>query len=152
MPVAHREPMVVVHEDEHTWGAMMVRRILFYLLDVLEALLAFRFFLRLLGANPASPFVRSIYALSEPFVYPFHGIFPAVTAQGAVLEWAVLLAMIVYAVVAWGIARLIWILSAHQEPAVQLREEPENPPHEEHHHEADPRGGRSPQDPRDPRV
>jgi uncharacterized protein YggT (Ycf19 family) len=116
MAVVRRAPMAVVHEDEHTWGAAMARRIVFYLLDVLEALLAFRFFLALLGANPASPFVQFIYMASEPFVYPFRGIFPQVSAQGAVLEWAVLLAMVVYAVVAWGIGRLIWILMAHEEP------------------------------------
>ena len=109
-------PAVVVHEDEHTYGATVARRIILYLLDVLEVLLAFRFFLRLLAANPASPFVAFLYAVTEPFVYPFRGIFPEISAEGAVLEWAVLLAMVVYAVVAWGIVRLIWILSAHREP------------------------------------
>jgi uncharacterized protein YggT (Ycf19 family) len=115
--VAHVEHApVVVHEDEHTYGAVLARRIILYVLDVLEVLLAFRFFLRLLAANPASPFVQFIYAVTEPFVFPFRGIFPQIAAQGAVLEWAVLLAMIVYAIIAWGIVRLIWILSAHEEP------------------------------------
>jgi uncharacterized protein YggT (Ycf19 family) len=109
--------MVVVHEDEHTWGATMARRIIFWLLDVLEVLLAFRFFLLLLSANPASPFVQLIYRLTQPFVTPFTGIFPQPAAGGAVVEWATLLAMAVYAVVAWGVIRLIWILQAHEEPA-----------------------------------
>jgi hypothetical protein len=75
--------MVVVHEDEHTWGATMARRIIFWLLDVLEVLLAFRFFLLLLSANPASPFVQLIYRLTQPFVTPFTGIFPQPAAGGA---------------------------------------------------------------------
>lgn len=116
MAHVHRDAPVVVHEDEHTYGATIARRVILYLLDVLIVLLAFRFFLRLLAANPASPFVAFIYAITEPFVFPFRGIFPEIGAAGAVLEWAVLLAMVVYAVVAWGIVRLIWILSAHREP------------------------------------
>lgn len=106
---------VLVHEDEHTYGATIARRVVLYLLDVLEVLLAFRFFLRLLAANPASPFVQFVYAVSEPFVYPFRGIFPQIRAQGSVLEWSVVLAMIVYAIVAWGIVRFIWLLSAHED-------------------------------------
>jgi uncharacterized protein YggT (Ycf19 family) len=117
MPYVERQPVTtVVHEDEHTYGAVIARRVILYLLDVLEVLLAFRFFLRLLAANPASPFVQFIYALTQPLVYPFTGIFPPIASQGSVLEWATLLAMVVYAIIAWGIVRLIWILSAHKEP------------------------------------
>lgn len=116
MAYVRREAPVVVHEDEHTYGATIARRVILYLLDVLIVLLAFRFFLRLLAANPASPFVAFLYAVTEPFVFPFRGIFPEIASRGAVLEWAVVLAMVVYAVIAWGIVRLIWILSAHREP------------------------------------
>ncbi len=116
MAYAEHPHTTIVHEDEHTYWAIISRRIVLYLLDVLEVLLAFRFFLRLLGANPASPFVQFIYRVTEPFVFPFRGIFPPIASQGSVLEWAVVLAMIVYALIAWGIVRLIWILSAHQEP------------------------------------
>jgi hypothetical protein len=118
LAVAHADhaPLAIVHDDEHTYAAVMARRVILYLLDVLEILLAFRFFLRLLAANPLSPFVQFIYTVTEPFVFPFRGIFPQIAARGSVLEWAVLLAMIVYAIVAWGIVRLIWILSAHEEP------------------------------------
>ena len=48
MAIVHR---AIVHEDEHTFPATMARRIVFYVLDVIEVLLAFRFFLRLLAAN-----------------------------------------------------------------------------------------------------
>lgn len=111
----HQADVVIVHEDEHTFGAVIARRVILYLLDILEVLLAFRFFLRLLAANPASPFVQFVYRVTEPFVYPFRGIFPPVATKGSVLEWSVLMAMIVYAIVAWAIVRLIWILSAHRD-------------------------------------
>ncbi len=116
MAYAEHPLTVVVHEDEHTYGAVIARRVVLYLLDVLEVLLAFRFFLRLLAANPASPFVQFIYAVTQPFVYPFQGIFPQIDASGRGLVWWGVLAMIVYAIVAWGIVRLIWLLSSHQEP------------------------------------
>ncbi len=116
MAYVEHTPTTIVHDDEHTYGAIMARRVVLYLLDVLEILLAFRFFLRLLAANAASPFVMFIYRVTELFVFPFRGIFPQISERGSVLEWAVLLAMIVYAIVAWGIVRLIWLLSAHEEP------------------------------------
>jgi uncharacterized protein YggT (Ycf19 family) len=136
MPVTHRAGGVIVHEDEHTYGAVIARRVILYILDVLEVLLAFRFFLRLLAANPASPFVSFIYAVTEPFVFPFRGIFPQIAASGAVLEWAVLLAMVVYAVIAWGIVRLIWILSSHEEAEEEYDETVEHD--DVVHHRGDP--------------
>lgn len=123
MAYVERTPRVIVHEDEHTYGRTTARRVIVYLLDVVELLLAFRFFLRLLAANPAAPFVQFIYRVTEPLVYPFQGIFPPISTQGAVLEWAVLLAMVVYAIIAWVIVRLIWILSAHEEPADEVVED-----------------------------
>lgn len=125
--MAYREvaPVTVVHDDEHTYWAVLARRIVLYVLDVIEVLLAFRFFLRLLAANPGSEFVQFIYRVTEPLVFPFRGIFGPIAAGGSVLEWAVVLAMVVYAIVAYGIVRLIWIASAHQEPVEEVRHEPE---------------------------
>ena len=87
--------------------------IVFYILGVIEVLLAFRFVFKLLGANPQSGFVGFIYSISEIFVAPFFSIFKQVLSKGAevpsVLEPATLIAMFVYAVIFWGIAQLIKI-------------------------------------------
>lgn len=132
MAYAEQPHTVVVHEDEHTFWAVVARRVVLFLLDVLEILLAFRFFLKLLAANPASSFVQFIYTVTQPFIYPFQGIFPQPSsAQGSVLEWSVLLAMVVYAIVAWGIVRLIWLFSAHEEP-VEVEHVAECPDVEQH--------------------
>lgn len=82
-------------------------QVIWYILSVIEVLLAFRFMLRLLGANPNSGFVAFIYGVSSPFIAPFRGIFRTPSFEGSVLEWATLIAMIVYAVVAYGLVRLL---------------------------------------------
>jgi hypothetical protein len=79
---------------------------------VIEALLAVRFVLLALGANEASGFVRLIYGLSRPFVLPFQGIFGEPTLGASVLEWASLVGIIVYALVAYGLARLAELIYA----------------------------------------
>lgn len=90
------------------------QRIVYYILGVLEVLLAFRLVFKLLGANPASPFVSFIYALTQIFLYPFTGIFPTAVTKGleaqAILEPTTIIAMIVYGIIAWGIVKLIGIM------------------------------------------
>ena len=89
------------------WG---VANIIYAIVGVLGGLLAFRLIFKLLGANPASGFVNFIYSVSELFVSPFFGIFPQATADGvvtaSVFEPATLIAMLVYALVGWLVARL----------------------------------------------
>ena len=98
---------MIDHEEFRT------RRIVYWVLALLEILLAFRLLFKLLGANPASPFVSFIYGVSQAFMMPFAGIFRSTAAQGietqSVLEPATLIAMIVYALIAYGIVKLIEI-------------------------------------------
>ncbi len=82
-------------------------QIVWYVLNVIEVLLAFRFILRLLGANPAAGFTQFVYSLSYIFYQPFISVFNPTYAAGAVFEWTTLLAMLVYWLAAWGIVRLI---------------------------------------------
>ncbi|NTW14246.1 MAG: YggT family protein [Candidatus Moranbacteria bacterium] len=86
-----------------------------FLFGVLEALLLFRLVLRFAGANAGSGFVRFIYGVTAQFVTPFEGIFRSWLNRGvettSVLEPATIVAIFVYAVVAWGIVRLIRILA-----------------------------------------
>lgn len=92
------------------------KRIVYYILGVVEVLLAFRLVFKLLGANPASAFVSGIYTISGIFLSPFTGIFRTASTRGvetqAILEPATLVAMIVYAVIGWGIVKLIEIMRA----------------------------------------
>ena len=98
-------------------------KIVYYILGVLEVLLAFRLIFKLLGANPQSPFVSAIYSVSEAFLIPFNGIFPSAVTQGietqSILEPTTITAMIVYAIMAWGIVKLIEISKHSQNKEIR---------------------------------
>lgn len=82
-------------------------QIIWYILGVVEVLLAFRILLLLFGADTKSGFTNFIYAISDPLALPFAGIFGITSTSGSVFEWSTFIAMIVYAVVAYGIVALI---------------------------------------------
>ena len=79
------------------------RAISYFLLGVLEIILLLRFIFRLLGANAYNSFIPFLYNLSYPFVAAFHGIFDARTVGNGVLEFSTLIAMLIYALLVWGI-------------------------------------------------
>ncbi len=83
---------------------------IWYILGVFEALLGFRFLLKAFAANPGTPFVQFIYSLSGGLVRPFTGIFPTASIEGSVLEWVSLVAIAVYAVVAYGLVHLFQLI------------------------------------------
>jgi len=82
-------------------------QIVWYILGVIEALLAFRFALKLFGANPAAGFTSFIYNVSQVFTFPFSSVFGTSRIEGSIFEWTTLLAMFVYLLIAWGIAKLL---------------------------------------------
>jgi len=82
-------------------------QIVWYILGFIEVLLAFRFVLKLLAANPQAGFTNFIYGITTPFAAPFLNVFRISRVEGNVLEWTTLLAMAVYWVVAWGIIKLL---------------------------------------------
>lgn len=100
-------------------GTQTIAYLVYFIFGAIEILLAFRFVLKLLGASLSSGFVSSIYDFSGIFIAPFEGIFRSGTTQGvettAVFEPATLVAMIVYAVLAWGIVKLISIFSGERQ-------------------------------------
>lgn len=96
-------------------GVQQVEQIIYFALGALEVLLAFRFILKLTGAGQGSSFVQFIYNASKLFILPFEGIFRRAVSEGietsSVVEPSTLVALIVYAVLAWGIVSLIRMLS-----------------------------------------
>jgi hypothetical protein len=86
-------------------------QIIWYILGVIEVLLAFRVALKMLGANINSPFVSLIYIITDPLALPFSGIFGVTgIAGGSYLEWSTLVAMIVYLVIAYGLVQLMQLM------------------------------------------
>ena len=81
-------------------------QIVWYILGVVEVLLAFRFVLKLLAANGAAGFSQFIYGITYPFATPFLAVFKRTQVMGSIFEWSTLLAMLVYWIIAWGIIKL----------------------------------------------
>ena len=102
-------------------SSQTVEYLVYFFFGVLEVLLAFRLVLKLSGASVYSAFVGLIYGLTGIFILPFEGIFRRGFAQGvettSVLEPSTLVAIIVYAVLAWGIVKLLRIFSGEQQKA-----------------------------------
>ena len=84
-------------------------QIVWYLLGLLEILLAFRFILKLTGANPLAGFTSFIYGVTYVFTAPFLSVFRITRIEGSVFEWTTLLAMLVYWIIAMGIIKLLFM-------------------------------------------
>ena len=78
-----------------------------YVLGLIEVLLAFRFVLKLLAANAQAGFTSFIYGVTAPLASPFLSVFKITRVEGSVLEWTTLLAMAVYLVIAWAIVKVL---------------------------------------------
>lgn len=87
------------------------QRVVYYILGIIEVLLGLRLIFKLLGANFRNAFVSFLYSLTSIFVIPFIGIFRTVASAGSVLEPATIVAMIIYAIIAYGIVKLINLMN-----------------------------------------
>jgi hypothetical protein len=108
-----QDTVVVNHHEEQATVNQRVAYFIYFMFGVLEILLAFRLILKIAGASLSSGFVVFVYALSRIFILPFEGIFRKGVAQGietaSIFEPSTLVAMLVYAVIAWGIVELLKI-------------------------------------------
>lgn len=102
----------VSHEsrDEHVNRGV---RIVWFLVGIVVSILLVRFVLALLGANLENQFASFVYALTDPFVSGFRGLFQVSQFQAGVSRFEVetLFAVIVYALIGWGIVSAIRLLS-----------------------------------------
>ncbi|MDO8964014.1 MAG: hypothetical protein Q7W30_05900 [Coriobacteriia bacterium] len=96
-----------VHTEVRAPIETVVIRVVWFVFGVIEVLIAMRFVLRLLGANAAAGFVTFIYGISSFFMAPFATIFGTDKIAGSVFEWSALVAIAIYALIAWGIVALI---------------------------------------------
>jgi hypothetical protein len=81
-------------------------QVVWYILGIIEAFLAFRFILKLMGANPAAGFTDFVYSITQPLAGPFLSVFNITKVEGSVMEWTTILAMLVYWLIAYAIVKL----------------------------------------------
>ncbi len=102
-------PLSVTEQGSYNFRAAAVVGFVVGLVDVL---IAARFLGKLLGASSQSAFVHFIYQLSSVMVAPFTGIFGDTGNKTNTFETASLVAIVVYAVIGWGLVVLIRIVTA----------------------------------------
>ncbi len=106
-PNIKTEPPQQVFEKKKS--IFRIYQVVWYILGVIETILAFRFLLKMLAADPTGGFGFFVYKISDPFAGPFVrviGIAP-IPSSGSYLEWSTLIAMLVYLVLAYGIVALM---------------------------------------------
>ena len=77
-------------------------QIVWYLVGIIEVLLAFRFLLKLFSANAGAGFTAFIYTVTQPLTIPFSSVFGMSRVEGSLFEWTTLLAAVVYGLIGWG--------------------------------------------------
>jgi hypothetical protein len=91
---------------------VVMRRIIYFIAGVIIAFLVLRIIFLLLAANQGSGFVDFIYAVGGFFASPFYGIFNYTPSYGQfVFEISSVVAIVIYALVAWGLGKLFTLTS-----------------------------------------
>ncbi|KAF0107988.1 MAG: hypothetical protein FD146_1286 [Anaerolineaceae bacterium] len=97
-------------ERERQIFTFKATQLVWLFLGILEGLLALRFVLKLIAANPDSPISVFIYGFTNLFLLPFSGLTATPSAGAMVLELSTMIAMVVYGLIAWAIERIIWVI------------------------------------------
>ena len=105
------QTQVIENQDLARRGAVSrLAQIIWLFTGILVAGIGLRVVLKLMAANPASPFADLVYRFTDLFLWPFAGLTATPSAQGMVLEIPAIIAMFVYALIGWIIVRLVWLV------------------------------------------
>jgi uncharacterized protein YggT (Ycf19 family) len=109
-PVSAPVEYASTHEEGHY--NFRAAAIVGFIVGAVDILIAARFLGKLFGASSSSAFVNFIYQVTGPLVAPFTGIFGNTGSRTNLFETAALVAIVVYAVIGWGLVVLIRIVTA----------------------------------------
>jgi len=104
----------VAHKSQVS-STVVAQRVVWFIVGLINAIIALRFVFLLLGANQGAAFTDFVYGLSGPFVAPFLGIFGEPVYGESVFEISSLLAMVIYTLLGWGITKLITLARPQDE-------------------------------------
>jgi uncharacterized protein YggT (Ycf19 family) len=108
-----QEKVVAYAPSTRTVLVARLNRLIWLFVGVVNVLIALRFVLKLIAANPGNSFASFIYSLTDGLVAPFISLINApVVANGAIVEVAAIFAIIVYTLVALAVTQLFRILFA----------------------------------------
>lgn len=103
-----------VSESHAASGAVVGQKIVWYIAGFIIVFLALRLLLLMLGANEGNMFVDLVYAIGGFFAAPFTGIFGSPTYGEFFFDTASLVAIVVYALLAWGVAKAFTLGGARE--------------------------------------
>lgn len=120
----YTEVRTTEHESgrEQRIATFKATQLIWLLLGFLEAVLALRFFFKLIGVNAANPFAALLYNMTDFFVAPFASLTGVPAVGGMVFEFSTLIAMLVYALIGWALERLFYVLFYRQRGPVSVRQ------------------------------
>lgn len=84
----------------------IVRTLVNIVVAVIEFLLSLRFVFKFFTVNPSTPFVAWLYDATVPLVSPFARILPDLKLGEFVVDFATLIALIVYVLIGYLILRI----------------------------------------------
>jgi uncharacterized protein YggT (Ycf19 family) len=87
-------------------------QVIWLVTSVVTTVIAIRFVLKLLGASTESGFVTFMYGMTDPLVAPFRAIFPAASGSSSTLDVASLVAIVIYALIGWGVVAVVKLVTA----------------------------------------
>ncbi len=97
----------VVSSTNPGWRAV---QLIYLVFGVIDGLLLIRMVLKLLGANPHAGFSNWLYSVTDVFLVPFKNLLPTIGNEQSQLEMSLVIAILVYALIGWAIARLFAIV------------------------------------------
>jgi hypothetical protein len=106
----HVKRVVIDRTAEAARTAYRFSAFIWLMFGILISLIGLRVILKLIGANPGNLFAQFVYSFTDVFLWPFWGLTGNPSANGMVLEIPSIIAMVVYAIIAWAIAKLTWLL------------------------------------------
>ena len=104
--IERRERIVEDRGAARDMAIYRMTNLVWLLVGILEVTLILRLALKLIGANPMTPFVSFVYQVTDLFLWPFFGVVAEPASGAMVLEVSTLIAMFVYFGVTFG---LIWV-------------------------------------------
>jgi len=119
-----REVSTTQHEagKEGRLATFKATQLIWLMLGILEVLLALRFVFKLIGVNAANTFAAFLYGLTNLFTFPFSSLTAAPAAGGMVFEFSTLIAMVVYALVAWAVTQIVYVVFYRPRGPVSTRQ------------------------------
>jgi len=84
--------------------------LIYLVFGIVNGMLLIRVVLKLLGANPLAGFTHFVYGVTDVFMAPFRNLLPTVGSNQSQLEMSAVVAILVYALIGWVIARVVTIM------------------------------------------